>query len=194
MAWCITLAGSWILEAHPDFRAAILRRRFQFNLRALLLLTAGIALVCGAEMAMASPPQWHPSAFLRWFVLASLAHITMFVAGGMSTGWAVGMPTGRRCRYAAYGACIAALLILSRVAWFVSDPNNWFPSQGRMEELARRTRRNAGQLRLSQLCRSRRAVASPRRQPITVQQIELRCRRQVRCWNLAALSAAERLP
>lgn len=143
VAWCITLAGSWILEVRPSLRPAILRRRFQFNLRALLLLTAGVGLLLGAEMAMASPrddlvASWRPSEFMRCFVVAAMMHVAMFIAGGAFIGWAIGMPTGRRRRYAAYGACIAALLIVGRVGWFVSDPNNWFPSQGRMEEVARK--------------------------------------------------------
>jgi hypothetical protein len=137
VAWCVTLAISWIRESQPDLRrrlgrAAILRGTFQFNLRALFLLTLGIGLLLGAEVMISALPddlvvRWNTSKFMRWFAISRAMHIAMTFAGWMSAGWAVGMSMGKSRRYAAYGAAIAALVIVVRVAWFISNPLNYFP-------------------------------------------------------------------
>lgn len=106
-----------------------MNQRFQFSLRALLCMTTGIGLLLGAESATAALVDSRPRVFLQWFMVAVTMHVTLFIAGGTFIGWAVGMPKGRGARYALYGACITALIILCRFVWLLSHLLDWFPGQ-----------------------------------------------------------------
>lgn len=104
-------------------------RRFQFSFRALLLLMTGIGILLEAEL-VAIPESAAPSRIGSWILTTTATYVAMVFAGWAIIGSAVGATGGRGLRYAAYGAYVAALFVVCRFVWFLSDPLNFFPAQG----------------------------------------------------------------